>query len=351
MPKHEYFEKLCSLAPLGKISPEELAELEQHLRHCDSCRAVRADFESIAGALVFRAPIQQQPARRFLGIFSSRDKSEERFLAKARERGILPPEREVSSGQPGSVWGPLLRHYRLALVSFLLLFVVGVLAYHMRESNARIAAGTKENVQLHSENKALREHVAELSTILSDAEQVEAELATTRREYSAAQSHVHELKQQLERVSTDAESLQASVDLEKNSKSVLQQELQQAQERVAELAGELDRLRGRQRAEATLLTAQRAEIDAFSDRQKENQQRLDRAEWLLMADRDIRDLMAARNLHIIDVFDADSGGRRKPPFGRIFYTEGKLLQTAVKGSRKANVVLAVSDLDTAARVR
>jgi hypothetical protein len=39
---------------------------------------------------------------------------------------------------------------------------------------------------------------------------------------------------------------------------------------------------------------------------------------------EMRDVIAARNLHIIDVVDVDNGVVRKP-FGRVFYTEGKSL--------------------------
>src|SRR5439155_1194321 len=52
---------------------------------------------------------------------------------------------------------------------------------------------------------------------------------------------------------------------------------------------------------------------------------LDRAKKLLAADHDIRDLMGARTLHITDVYDVDSHGKTKSPFGRVFYTEGKSL--------------------------
>jgi hypothetical protein len=52
---------------------------------------------------------------------------------------------------------------------------------------------------------------------------------------------------------------------------------------------------------------------------------MDRAEKLLAADRDIRDLMGARNLLITDVYDVDLRGRTKKPFGRVFYTENKSL--------------------------
>jgi hypothetical protein len=46
---------------------------------------------------------------------------------------------------------------------------------------------------------------------------------------------------------------------------------------------------------------------------------------LLASDRDIRELMGARDLYIADVFDVDSDGRTEKSFGRIFYTRGKSL--------------------------
>jgi hypothetical protein len=52
---------------------------------------------------------------------------------------------------------------------------------------------------------------------------------------------------------------------------------------------------------------------------------IERDRRLLVADLDIRNLMGARNLRIIDIFDADSKGRTRKPFGRVFFTEGKSL--------------------------
>jgi len=39
----------------------------------------------------------------------------------------------------------------------------------------------------------------------------------------------------------------------------------------------------------------------------------------------VGDLVAARNLHIVDVYDADPNGKRQRSFGRVFYIEGKSL--------------------------
>src|SRR5205823_2882819 len=40
---------------------------------------------------------------------------------------------------------------------------------------------------------------------------------------------------------------------------------------------------------------------------------------------DAGELIAARNLHIVDVFDTEANGQRQRPFGRVFYVEGHSL--------------------------
>jgi hypothetical protein len=52
---------------------------------------------------------------------------------------------------------------------------------------------------------------------------------------------------------------------------------------------------------------------------------LDRERELLSHGREIRDIIGARNLHIIDVYDTDTEGATRKPFARAFYTEGKSL--------------------------
>jgi hypothetical protein len=58
------------------------------------------------------------------------------------------------------------------------------------------------------------------------------------------------------------------------------------------------------------------------------------------------ELVAARNLHIVDVYDAEPDGKRQRAFGRVFYTEGKSLvfyayDLEGAGQMKANVVFHV----------
>jgi hypothetical protein len=48
-------------------------------------------------------------------------------------------------------------------------------------------------------------------------------------------------------------------------------------------------------------------------------------EQYLSSDKDIRDLIGARNLYIADIMDVDEAGQSRKPFGRVFYTKTKSL--------------------------
>jgi hypothetical protein len=57
----------------------------------------------------------------------------------------------------------------------------------------------------------------------------------------------------------------------------------------------------------------------------DREQTIDRQEELLGHDRDIRELMGARDLYIAEVYDVSTDGATQKPYGRVFYTKGKSL--------------------------
>ena len=73
------------------------------------------------------------------------------------------------------------------------------------------------------------------------------------------------------------------------------------------------------------MTAQSREIGQLSDKLGEQTEALALERELLNRDRDVRDLMSARNLRIVDLREVDSKGKDKVAFGRAFYAEGKKL--------------------------
>jgi hypothetical protein len=102
----------------------------------------------------------------------------------------------------------------------------------------------------------------------------------------------------------------------------LQRQLAQAQTEVATVQADLEKA---QAGNQVTLVADQTRIRELSEQLAEKSSALDREREMLAANRDIRDLMSARNLHIADVFDTDTRGKTRAAFGRVFFTEGKSL--------------------------
>lgn len=68
-----------------------------------------------------------------------------------------------------------------------------------------------------------------------------------------------------------------------------------------------------------------AQEDELSAQLSEQNQTISRQDGLLAQDRDIRELMGARDLYIAEIYDVAQDEKTKKPYGRIFYTKGKSL--------------------------
>jgi hypothetical protein len=132
----------------------------------------------------------------------------------------------------------------------------------------------------------------------------------------------------------EAEKLELSrrlADVVRNSAAGAQFEAQfnattkDLQDRIAKLKSELELAQQKQSETETILIAQeQVTQDANAKLAKANVD-LQREHDLVSARSDIGDLISARNLHIVDVHDAEPGGKRQRAFGRVFYVEGQSL--------------------------
>jgi hypothetical protein len=73
------------------------------------------------------------------------------------------------------------------------------------------------------------------------------------------------------------------------------------------------------------LVDQQARITELSDKLRVASATLDMERQLTAAGKDVRELLAARQLHVIDVRDTDPNGNPGKAFGRVILTEGKSL--------------------------
>lgn len=264
------------------------------------------------------------------------------------------------------VWEKLTRwpsqsfSYKYATVVVSFLVVIGVLGLKLRESNTRWRAGSTEIAELNSQNETLRRQVADLSRAgnlpmteasktpapvsvpIVGAPRIEppsrssfsddllaAELSKAQADHAAMEARSKALEEQLRQASAQAQALKLEAEAARNMSHENANEavnkLRETERALAQMTDELKNLRDSRASDATAIAAHEARVNELSGKLREQTETLERERQLLTAGRDIRDLMGARNLHIIDVYDVDGKGKTKRSFGRVFYTEGRSL--------------------------
>jgi hypothetical protein len=142
-------------------------------------------------------------------------------------------------------------------------------------------------------------------------EQGRSENRTLREKLSASDQHTVEVANQLEAADQQSNAQAQELEQARNDLSLAHNEVSQAQAVASSQEATIEDLRYKLSDRETRLT----EITASAERERD----------MLSAGREIRDIMGARDLHIVDVIDRDGKGRQRKAFGRAFYTQGKSL--------------------------
>jgi hypothetical protein len=104
----------------------------------------------------------------------------------------------------------------------------------------------------------------------------------------------------------------------------LAQKLAASQSSSQALQEKLDALTQQSPQDAARAQASEAKVTELTQLLHDREGALDQKDELLAHDRDIRELMGARDLYVAEVYNVVRNGTEKP-FGRVFYTRGKSL--------------------------
>jgi hypothetical protein len=328
MPKHEHFEELCSLAVLGELSASELIELTLHLDECGTCQASYLGFSELA---IDHIPLAYRHSRRSPApsVDRIRKAALDRIVAEGLR--ISPGAFDAPAGfrRRAAAWFDCLRwgirawrvQVGFAVALVVLLLVGGLAVQHDRARKHEI--------------ETLRAHLGEAQ---GGAAELRAQLTEVAQTQSRNTQGTEHLEQELADASARAErreteheqdvaairSLAAKVGGLSFDKNALTERVGSSDAELANLRSQLQQLRAAANEEEAQLVAARYQVAELSSQLKVDEAAVAHETQLLAAGRDIRDLMGARNLHIIDVHDLDARGESRP-FGRIFLTEGKRL--------------------------
>jgi hypothetical protein len=324
MANHEHYRELCALAALGDVSGSELTELKGHIQDCNECRSVYTDFTRILSAELPLADGKRLSARRFSQWFLRDGGYRNRFLLRARADGVQfsegveePPRSSVKVS-----WPALSYKYAATLVILGLVAALAISFSRLRESKAQNLDSASEIARLNQENVGFREQVAAL---MHGGSSLEVELSQARSKNVDWAARYKQLEEQLQETSTSMQALATEVETSQEDASVARSHLQDANQTIAVMERELQALQQTRSQDGATIALQEAQLEQLSRRLAQQEKIMDRERRLLVADRDIRELMGARNLHIIDVFDVDGKGKNRQAFGRVFHTEGKSL--------------------------
>ena len=200
-------------------------------------------------------------------------------------------------------------------------FTVLVLPGHTPSQRDQQSAtqAQKQLEQLTRQNSTLDATVSRLQHTLADqqreTEGLRAQLAAL---HVASTSARHDNEQAL-----SAATLSAS----HNAQSLEQAEAQrkQLEKQLADAGAELAQLNQARASDQAEMVADQVHINELSQQLKTATTNIDMERQLATAGKDVRDLMGARQLHVVDVRDTDPNGKAGKAFGRVFLTEGKSL--------------------------
>jgi hypothetical protein len=320
MSDHSQYEELAALAAGGYLGDEELRDFQTHAEACAQCRNAVSEF----GELVhFGLPVVQGRPRKLISMITSRPNpgATQRFLRRAAAEGIqFSPDVQKPRSSHGFQLSFAAAAGVLAALLIVFLFGARLPGHAPLQGDKQMAAQAQHQLeQVTRQNSVLDAAISRLEHSLAEqqheTEGLRAELATQNVAVTSAR---HDNQQALSAATLSASSNAQSLQQAEAHQKVLEKQL-------ADAGTELARLNQARASDQAELVAQQVQVNELSQQLKTATTNTDMERQLASAGKDVRDLMGARQLHVVDVRDTDPNGKAGKAFGRVFLTEGKSL--------------------------
>lgn len=343
---HDEFLQLCAVSTSGQLTEEEHQRLQEHLAVCPSCREALKQYESVVNDVIPAIAADDLPgidpgpswsqAKAEKSLFDRLRREERPQRGDAAEgKNGLPVPRRILPFAPESTW----RHVWMLYAAGILLFVtlcfsaywVGIRhGADMAKNNATPSATNMQNQALLENHASLEEQLSDAShereIARSQIAQRDKALADLHKRLEGQAAEISRLKEAQARLASQLHTgdSAASKDLA-GQRTELAQQLETAQSESQTLQRKLDSLAGQSAQDTAHAKTLESKVNDLTRELQESESALDQRDQLLSHDRDIRELMGARDLYIAEVYDVGDNGATKKPYGRVFYTRGKSL--------------------------
>lgn len=314
----DYFVELCALASTGTLTPAEWQQLETHLRLCANCRAIKAGYDRVVSTTLPAMAANRENADDGGSPGSwSLERAEAALLERIERENTEADRFDASDEKP--------RRSALIAIAAGLIVVSSLVGYRLELQRKRSPA-----VSLTQEKSAtiVSPVVIEEPKASQFADKPDKAMAlkldSLQRRLNAALAERAGIED--ERLTLLSELKEQDDVIRQNSqeRADLEARLSVAQDHAQALQGKLDTA---PKASETLLSAEilQKRVNDLVAELEEKSRQVSQAQELLAHDRDIRNLMGARDLYIGEIYDVGKSGKTQKPFGRVFYTQGKSL--------------------------
>lgn len=334
---HDEFLELCAISTSGQLTEAEQTRLQEHLAVCSSCREAMRQYEAVVSKTIpALAPdpenIESDPAW-------SQDQAEAALFQRlAHEKEEAGTDRgggegEDVSGRLGGVplsasqatWRNVWVLYAAGIVLFIAL---GVCAYKVgirRGTETAVLAPPADQRNQFVLVQQVSDAGHERLVLRAQVEERDKEIAALRRQLEQQSAEISRVRLTQDRLENDLRSGETGRQKVLQQRSDLAQKLEAAQAKAQGLQEKLDSLERQSAQDKQQATTLEAKVNELNRLLHDREVTLGQREDLLAHDRDIRELMGARDLYIAEVYDVARDGKTKKPYGRVFYTKGKSL--------------------------
>lgn len=332
-------EDICLEYLTGELAEEAKASFDGHLGNCAACRLrveqyrqiLREGLPSIADELV--DDVSLDPSS-----WSMEEGEKRLYLAVENEDAVLVSgERRSALGVYGAAWLETLRQWmgskilvpRVLPAVVIAASVVG--AFVLADSIYRLGVKHGKD-QTHVAQAPPRDDGslrAQFESLMREKESIQSGLTMRGSLIAQLRTQIEQQRKQnellAEKLAAANQQGQEQTRQISSQRDEFTRRLEDQQAVLAAMQKKLDTIQQTGSADAIRVVSLENRIQQMSQLLRDKDATIDERDRMLASDRDIRELMGARDLYMAEVYEVGGNGKKKKPYGRVFLTKGKSL--------------------------
>jgi hypothetical protein len=337
---HDEFLELCAVSTSGQLSEEDQRRLQEHLVVCSSCREALQQYEAIIRHAIPAMGAEETPENLEAGPHWSEKQAESALYERiARDEGgggierngPIPPHLEISARrvlapESAAAWRSVWTLYAAGILIFVALAVCAYQVGIRRGTNAaKVTAPHPDTQSQSSLEEKLSDTSHEREVARAQVGQRDRVIADLRRQLEQQSAKMDQIKVSQEQSDVALRNADAGRQEIIQKQTEAEQKFNAAQLSAQALQTKLDSIAEQPSQDAKRAATLDARVNELTNLLRQRDATVDQQQELLAHDRDIRELMGARDLYVAEVYDVARTGATQKPYGRVFYTKGKSL--------------------------